>query len=370
MYQTYQAKSILNIHKHVDGGWFWDKYSVSPYLGCEYGCVYCYCRDEKYNPYKAARDPTVLKFEDPFSQYIKIKENASELLRKALKNKPKDLIYIHGYGPVDNKYQLTREILKVCLDLKFPISINVKSPLVLRDLDLLKEFKEKTYVNMLWSIITATEDETRKTFEPFAPTVEARFTAMKKLADAGILTGTALMPILPFIYDNEENIEAVIRQTKESGGSYILDGGLTLWGYCGTFYYQVLEKYNKDLVVKYQKLYSSEGSLATHERKIHEMVKKYARKYDLHLYITRPVHFYPKNLQINKKIAEDFYCQARELQISGENKYRYWAYLKAAWVLDDLEIGVDKIYAQEGIEGLIKLPKIGRILAKEIEEKL
>ncbi len=180
--KSYQPKSILNVHKHIDGGWFWVKYSAFPYLGCQYGCEYCYWRDEKYNPHKPSRDPEVLEFEDAFSQYIKIKENAADLLRKELSKKPKDLIYLDHYQPIEAKERLTREMLKVCLDLDFPVFINEKSPLILNDLDILKKISKKTYLAIAWSIITADDDETRKIIEPKAQQVKASFEAMKKLS--------------------------------------------------------------------------------------------------------------------------------------------------------------------------------------------
>ena len=361
MYEVYKTKNILNIQKHCDGGWFWVKYSAYPYTGCEWGCEYCYCRDERYSHYKTQ------EFEDPFSQYIKIKENAPELLRKSLKNKPKDLIYLDNYQPVETKYRYVREMLKVCLELEFPVFINEKSPLLLQDLDILKKINERSYLNVGWSIIT-TEDKTRRIFEPKAPSIKSRFNAMKKLADNNIMTGTVFIPILPFICDNKKNIEAVIKKTKECGGEYILDGGLTLNGYCGTHFYRVLGRYNPDLVTEYKKLYANPKLLSKHTFKVHEQVLKYCKKYGIKHYIPRPVSFYPEELQINKKIAEILYLEARELQISGD--YREWAYRKAAWSIDDLKESIEKIYREKGIDGLLQIRGIGKKLASLIEEFL
>ena len=130
---------------------------------------------------------------------------------KALKNKPRDLIYLDNYQPIDSQYQYTRKMLEVCFELGFPVFVNEKSSMILRDLDVLKKINKKSYLNVGWSIITTKDDETRKIFEPKAPLVKARFEAMKKLAENKILTGTVFMPILPFIYDDERNIEAVIK---------------------------------------------------------------------------------------------------------------------------------------------------------------
>lgn len=172
-------------------------------------------------------------------------------------------------------------MLEVCLELGFPVFINEKSPMLLRDIDVLKKINKKSYLNVSWSIITTKDDETRRIFEPKAPPVQTRFEAMKKLAKENILTGTIFMPILPFIYDDEKNIDAVIKRTKECGGQYVLDAGLTLWGYCGIYFYKVLENHNPDLVPKYKKLYSNSKLLADQTAKVHEAVLKYCQKYKI-----------------------------------------------------------------------------------------
>ncbi|MEM3388882.1 MAG: hypothetical protein QXI42_02665 [Thermoproteota archaeon] len=370
MYKTYKAKRVLNIHKHCDGGWFWNKYSASPYVECEWGCEYCYSRDEKYNPYRPSRDPQVLKFEDSFSQYIKIKENAPELLRKELENRPRDLIYLSGYQPAEEKYKYVRRMLEVCSELGFPVFINEKSPMLLRDLDVLKKISKAFYLNVGWSIITTRDDETRRMFEPKAPTVSSRFAAMKKLAENKIITGTVFMPILPFIYDDEENIGAVVKKTKECGGQYVLDGRLTLWGYCKTNFYKMLEKHNPALIRKYEELYGNQKLLAEYTDRVHRLVVEKCEKHGLTPYIHRPVDIYLEELRVNKRVAEMFYLKARELQLSGGESHREWVYRRAAWSLDELGESIETIFRRQGIEGIMQIKGVGKGLAVQIEEFL
>ena len=104
--KEYEPRSILNIHKHIDGGWFWDKYSAFPYMGCSYGCEYRYWRDAKYN--RLITDPQAMSLDDPFSQLIKVKINGPEVLRQALETKLKEIIYLDGYQPIEAKYRLVR----------------------------------------------------------------------------------------------------------------------------------------------------------------------------------------------------------------------------------------------------------------------
>jgi DNA repair photolyase len=363
IYKEYEPSSILNDHKHVDGGWFWDKYSAFSYMGCYYGCEYRYWRDEKYN--RLANVPEAAGLDDPFSQYIKIKKNAMELLRKSLVNKPREIIYIDSYQPIESKYGLARKMLEVCADMNFPVFINEKSPLLLKDLDLLKRIR-KTYMNVGFSIVFSKENSAKKTFESRAPSIRSRFKAMKKLSDHRIIVGTVFMPILPFICDTEENIKAIVKETKDAGGSYVLDGGLTLWGYCGIHFYRFLKEYDISLVQKYKRLYSDQKVIGKQYAKTHELVKKYCDEYNLDNYISRPTDFYPKKVQVNKKIAERFYLKSREIMMTEGRGYRQYANLRVAWTLDSITDNVKEIYAEKGKKGLLDLRGVGRKMSDEI----
>jgi DNA repair photolyase len=202
---------------------------------------------------------------------------------------------------------------------------------------------------------------------PKGPATSSRFEAMKKLAEHGILTGTVFMPISPFIYDSEENIEAVVKKTKESGGQYVLEEGLTLWGHSKTYFYETLRKYDSRLISKYDELYINQNLFTQYMVRNHNLVLKYCQKYDLFHYIPRPISYYPEKTQMNKKIGEKFYLKARELQLSGRGGFKEWAYRKAAWSLDNLEENIETIYQAKGLKGVMEIPDIGDSLAKQIK---
>jgi len=259
-------------------------------------------------------------------------------------------------------------MLEVVFDLGFPVFINEKSPLVLRDLDLIKKINDKAYANIGFSIMTTKDDGTRRVFEPKAPTVRSRFDAMASFAKEGLSTGTVFMPILPYIYDDDKNLEEVVKMTKESGGSYVLDAGLTLWGYCKTKFYQTLEGFDPSLIHKYEVSYSSERVIRDYYREVHKKISRLCERHGVFNYIQRPTKFYPESIRLNKELAGMLYLKARELQLSGESFYKEWAYRKAAWVIDELRKDIREIYEEKGENGLLEIPFIGRKLAEEIKE--
>jgi len=162
-------------------------YAVNPYTGCEHDCLYCYATFMK----------RFTGHSEQWGRFVDVKINAPEILDGQLQRAKKDTIMFSSvcdpYQPLEKKYMLTRKCLEVALKHGFPVDILTKSDLVLRDLDLLKKFKE---VSVGWSITTDNE-KIKAIFEPGSPSIEARINAAKAFHDAGIETYAFIGPILP-----------------------------------------------------------------------------------------------------------------------------------------------------------------------------
>jgi len=177
--QEILAKNILSKSQVMD-------YALNPYIGCEHECHYCYARFMKrFTGHK-----------ENWGEFIDVKINAPDLLAKEIKKKKVGRIWISGvcdpYQPIESKYGLTRSCLEILAQNNWPVTIQTKSPLVLRDLDLIKKLKD---VEVGYTITTA-DEEIKKFFEPKAPSVESRIKALGKLNSAGIKTYAMIAPLL------------------------------------------------------------------------------------------------------------------------------------------------------------------------------
>jgi DNA repair photolyase len=243
-----QAKTILN-HVRQPDDWFGLKYNMNLYRGCQHRCIYCDSRSLCY------------QIED-FDGEILVKVNAPELLADALPRKR--VVGTIGFGsmndpymPIEKQYQITRKCLEIIAKNKFPIHIITKSDLMLRDLDFLKEISQ-VFCAVTFTITTA-DDALCKKIEPGSPPTSRRFEAMRILSEAGILTGISLMPILPYINDNEENIRSIARRTAENGGKYVIPAlGVTLRDRQRHYLYTKLDKLFPGLSRKYIKNYGGD----------------------------------------------------------------------------------------------------------------
>ena len=175
------AKSVLNKSKIFD-------YCVNPYTGCQIACKYCYTRlfMRRYSGHKEA-----------WGEFLDVKINAAEVLRRQLKRAKRGVVWISSvcdpYQPLEEKYKITRRCLKELVERQFPVNIQTKSRLSLRDLDLFQEFED---IEVGFTIATEDERVTRQ-FEPRATSVKDRLKALEKIHASGIKTYAFIGPMLP-----------------------------------------------------------------------------------------------------------------------------------------------------------------------------
>jgi DNA repair photolyase len=178
--QEKQAKSILSESKIYP-------YVINPYTGCQHNCSYCYARYMK----------RFTGHQEPWGQFVDVKVNAPDLLARQIKKKKPDTVWISGvcdpYQPLEAKYQLTRQCLEILAQNDWPVVVQTRSPLVLRDIDVIQKGK---YFEVGFSITTA-DDRIRGIFEPNAPAINERVRALDELHQAGIKTYAMIAPMLP-----------------------------------------------------------------------------------------------------------------------------------------------------------------------------
>jgi len=174
------AKTILSKSKVSD-------YTINPYIGCEHGCTYCYARFMKrFTGHK-----------EEWGRFVDVKTNTTSLLQREVRKKRSGRVWISGvcdpYQPIEKKHELTRRCLEILSKHGWPVTIQTKSPLVKRDLELLRTFND---IEVGLTITTA-DDNIRKIFEPNSPAIEERIETLEKLHSAGLKTYAMIAPLLP-----------------------------------------------------------------------------------------------------------------------------------------------------------------------------
>lgn len=214
---TIPAKTILQKNKSTS--WFGNDYNMNLYRGCCHGCIYCDSRSECYR---------IENFDT-----VCAKENALTILRDELRRKVRKGIIGTGsmsdpYNPFEEKELLTRHALELINAYEFGITVITKSSLITRDIDIYKEISEHSPVLCKMTVTTA-DDSLCRLIEPNVSVSSERFDALAKMSESGLFTGITLMPVLPFIEDNEENITAIVRTAHECGVKCIYPAfGMTL----------------------------------------------------------------------------------------------------------------------------------------------
>ncbi len=203
------TREILAHNDSPDVGFSW---SVNPYRGCGQACAYCYARPtHEYLGLGAGTD---------FERKITVKPDAPKLLRQAFE-KPSwkgELIVFSGvtdcYQPLEASYRLTRGCLEVCAEYRNPVGIITKAPLIERDLDLLRELRERAGVSVTVSIPIWNKEHARA-LEPFVATPQTRMRTIERLAAAGIDVGVNIAPVIPGLSD--EDIPRILEAAHAAG---------------------------------------------------------------------------------------------------------------------------------------------------------
>lgn len=242
-----KARTILSGYSD-NNNWFGVNYNMNIYRGCSHGCIYCDSRSECYGV-------------DNFD-IVRAKEDALAIIERELKSKRKMGVVGTGamsdpYNPFEKEYKLTKGAMELINRYGFGASIATKSSLILRDIDILNEIS--SHSPMLVKItITTSDDELCRKIEPNVSVSSERFRAVKMLAQEGMFAGILLMPVLPFIEDNEENISKLVELAYQSGAKFIYPAfGVTLRQNQRDWYYKKLDELFPTVKDKYIKQFGS-----------------------------------------------------------------------------------------------------------------
>jgi DNA repair photolyase len=241
-YYDSQVKSILN-SPDTTGMSFW---SINPYVGCAFGCAYCYARFAhrfvmergtlEGEPDAGEALPPWLAFE----RRVFVKRNAADVLRRTLRDRmsaagavQRGETIVLGtatdpYQPAERLFRVTRSVLEVLAEARgLKLVIITKSPLITRDIDLLVRIAQRSTLTVHLSLITLDRELARR-IEPRAPTPEARLRALRRLCAAGIETGVNIMPVLPGLTDRPDELAALVRRIAAEGASHVNPSPLRL----------------------------------------------------------------------------------------------------------------------------------------------
>ena len=243
-------------------------YGMNIYRGCTHGCIYCDSRSKCY------------QFSHPFED-VEVKQNAPELLEKALRSKRKKCMIGTGamsdpYMHCEEELRLTRKCLEIIHKYGFGAAIQTKSDRILRDVDLLDEINRSAKC-VVQITLTTYDDDLCRILEPNVCSTKRRIEVLEKMNERGIPTIVWVTPILPFINDTEENITSIMYECARTGVKGVIDFGmgLTLREGDREYYYAALDKHFPGLKQRYIRSYGNSYELPSPAAK--ELTSVYRR---------------------------------------------------------------------------------------------
>ncbi len=234
-----QAKTILT-KTNLPGC----DYVVNPYNGCQFACMYCYAAQ-------------IARWQHPnekWGSFLDVKINAPELLKKEIKKISGSIFFssvTDPYTGLEAKYNLTRRCLQVLVDVNYPdlVSLQTKSPLVVRDIDILKKIKNLS----VGFTVTTLDDKVSRFLEVMAPPVSARLKAIKTLTDSGISTYAFIGPLLPHFTKNKDDINNLLDELQNSGVKKVWFEHINLSSKIKSRLFEYLKNESPDLIPEFER---------------------------------------------------------------------------------------------------------------------
>jgi len=344
-YKYEEFKSVINKLKYPDS-WFWSRYTLNTYSGCAHACIYCDARSQRY-------------YIEDFENEVIVKTNFDKKLDLRLKRARTllpDVIAPGGvndaYQPIEQEIEHTRKVLQVIAKHKFPINIATKSKLITRDIDVLKKIAEDTWCTIGFSLST-TNEELVKFLEPYSSSPSERLNALSiiKKASPHIQVGAYFIPVIPFLCDDDQNLEDVIKQSKKAGADFVLfSPGLTMRDSQADYFIKKLKNSKYKYVVKpLLELYKGEMyPPAQYVRKLHSKLLDLCEKYNMAVRVKRwiPSDYRKWNYKISELLLNKEYLDS--LKTGKSNKTMMWAGLN----LNNLEESILDVYKRGNLSKL------------------
>jgi DNA repair photolyase len=284
-YHAARARGLLNGPESTG----MDYWSINPYVGCAFGCTYCYARYahryalDRALSGRASGDELRAEIESippwlAFERHVLVKENAPSILSHELRPGSQRLAALSAgevvvigtatdpYQPAERRFRITRGILETLAGHEgLSIVVITKSPLITRDVDVLRRITERSALTIHLSLITMRRDLARL-IEPRAPTPDARIRAIARLATAKIDIGINVMPVLPGITDNPSDLEDLVKQVATAGASHVNACSLRLRATARARYLPFITEHFPHLADRYARAYSDGHQLSDHYR--------------------------------------------------------------------------------------------------------
>lgn len=341
-YHVRQYKSILNVRKWIDS-WFWERYSINPYNGCSFGCIYCDARSNKYH--------MPLDFETQ----ITVKDRAGEMLDQRISRARKllpDIVGMSGvtdpYQPAEHKYRITRSCLEVLEKHQWPVHIITKSKLVLEDLELLNRIGMQSWANVSVTLSTVNKKYARF-LDKYAPDPEIRLEVIRQFKEKAphVQVGVLVMPVIPGLGDQPEEMQKTIEAIRAAGADYVLfAAGLTLRDTQAHWFLTHLEKEFPEMIPGYMQIYRGKweggeysgdyGPIEKYSRVKNGLLYKYCQEAGIPMRMQR---YLPEDYRRNNYLlSQAIFDEAWTRKVTGAEVSRTWQFTAAETQMSDRDL--------------------------------